>query len=37
MATSVYPAIAGNTNNTTAAQFIPELWSDEIIAAYKRI
>ena len=36
MATSVYPAIAGNTNNTTAAQFIPELWSDEIIAAYKK-
>jgi len=36
MATSVYPAMGGNTNNTTAANFIPEIWSDEIIAAYKK-
>jgi N4-gp56 family major capsid protein len=36
MATSVYPATGGITNNTTAANFIPEIWSDEIIAAYKK-
>tara|TARA_R110000765_G_scaffold196321_1_gene301995 strand:- start:1687 stop:2601 length:915 start_codon:yes stop_codon:yes gene_type:complete len=36
MTTSVYPAQGGVTNNTTAANFIPELWSDEIIAAYKK-
>jgi len=36
MATSVYPAQGGVTNNTTAASFIPEIWSDEIIAAYKK-
>ena len=36
MATSVYPAQGGVTNNTTAANFIPEIWSDEIIAAYKK-
>tara|TARA_R110001599_G_C12164344_1_gene652563 strand:- start:6 stop:890 length:885 start_codon:yes stop_codon:yes gene_type:complete len=28
--------MGGNTNNTTAANFIPEIWSDEIIAAYKK-
>jgi len=26
---------AGNQNITTAAKFIPDLWSDETIAAYK--
>ena len=36
MATSTFPANGGFTNNTTAAAFIPELWSDEIIAAYKQ-
>ena len=36
MTTSVYPAQGGVTNNTTAANFIPEIWSDEIIAAYKK-
>ena len=36
MATSVYPATGGQMNNTTQAVFIPEIWSDEIIAAYKR-
>ena len=36
MATSVYPNQAGAVTNTTAASFIPELWSDEIVAAYKR-
>jgi hypothetical protein len=25
-----------HVTNTTAATFIPELWSDEIIAAYKK-
>ncbi len=36
MATSVYPTQGGVTNNTTSANFIPEIWSDEIIAAYKK-
>jgi N4-gp56 family major capsid protein len=36
MATSVYPATGGFTNNTTAATFIPELWSDEVRAAYEK-
>ena len=36
MATSVYPAVGGITSNTTQAVFIPEIWSDEIVAAYKR-
>lgn len=35
MATSVYPATGGFVDNTSAAAFIPELWSDEVIAAYK--
>ena len=35
MATSVYPATAGFVDNTSAAKFIPEIWSDEVIAAYK--
>lgn len=33
MATAFSPA--NSVTNTTAATFIPELWSDEIIAAYK--
>ena len=36
MATSVYPATGGIVDNTKAAVFIPEIWSDEIVAAYKR-
>lgn len=36
MATSVYPATGGFVDNTSAATFIPELWSDEIIASYKK-
>jgi hypothetical protein len=36
MATSVFPATGGIQSNTTQAVFIPEIWSDEIIAAYKR-
>jgi hypothetical protein len=35
MATSVYPATGGMVDNTSAATFIPEIWSDEVIAAYK--
>ena len=34
MATAFSPA--NNTTVTTAANFIPKLWSDEIIAAYKK-
>ena len=34
MATSFSPA--NNTTVTTAANFIPEIWSDEIIASYKK-
>jgi len=36
MATSVYPATGGFVGNTDAATFIPEIWSDEIIAAYQK-
>ena len=36
MATSVYPATGGFVDNTSAAKFIPEIWSDEVIAAYKQ-
>lgn len=35
MTTSVYPATGGFVDNTSAAVFIPEIWSDEVIAAYK--
>ena len=35
MATSVYPNMGGAVDNTSAANFIPEIWSDEVIAAYK--
>lgn len=35
MATSVYPATGGFVDNTSADTFIPELWSDEIRAAFK--
>jgi N4-gp56 family major capsid protein len=34
MATAFSPA--NNTTVTTAANFIPEIWSDEIVAAYKK-
>ena len=30
------PLGAGHVTNTTANTFIPELWSDEVIAAYKK-
>jgi hypothetical protein len=36
MATSVYPAQGGVSNVTTQANFIPELFSDEVRAAYKK-
>jgi N4-gp56 family major capsid protein len=36
MATSTYPAMGGAVDNTSAATFIPEIWSDEIIAAYQK-
>jgi len=36
MATSTYPATGGIVDNTSAATFIPELWSDEIRAAYEK-
>ena len=35
MTTSVYPAQGGTVDNTSAATFIPELWSDEIKVAYE--
>ena len=36
MADSTYPATGGFVDNTSAATFIPEIWSDEIIAAYQK-
>ena len=36
MATSVYPAQGGAVDNTSAASFIPEIWSDEVVAAYEK-
>ena len=36
MATSTYPATGGFVDNTSAATFIPEMWSDEIRAAFKQ-
>ena len=36
MATATYFGAAGNTAKTEAATFIPEIWSDEIIAAYQK-
>ena len=35
MATSTFPTMTGAVDNTSAATFIPEVWSDEIVAAYK--
>ena len=35
MATSTFPTQTGTVDNTSAATFIPELWSDEVVAAYK--
>ena len=36
MATSTYPSMTGAVDNTSAAKFIPEIWSDEVIAAYEK-
>jgi len=36
VATATYPGAAGNTALTEAATFVPEIWSDEIIAAYQK-
>src|SRR6056300_1605169 len=36
MATDTYPGAGGFTAKTEAATFIPEIWSDEIIAAYQK-
>ena len=36
MATSTFPNMGGAVNNTSAATFIPEIWSDEIRAAYEQ-
>tara|TARA_R110000787_G_scaffold107248_4_gene215093 strand:+ start:21 stop:986 length:966 start_codon:yes stop_codon:yes gene_type:complete len=35
MATSTFPTMTGAVDNTSAATFIPEIWSDEIVAAYQ--
>lgn len=36
MTDSTYPATGGFVDNTSAATFIPEIWSDEIVAAYQK-
>ena len=36
MATSDYPSMTGAVANDSAATFIPEIWSDEIIASYQK-
>jgi HK97 family phage major capsid protein len=36
MATVPYPGATGITGKTEAGTFIPEIWSDEIIAAYQK-
>jgi N4-gp56 family major capsid protein len=36
MATSVYPSQTGAIDNTSSAVFIPEIWSDEVVAAYEK-
>jgi N4-gp56 family major capsid protein len=36
MATSTYPSQTGAIDNTSSAVFIPEIWSDEVVAAYEK-
>jgi N4-gp56 family major capsid protein len=36
MTDSTYPAQGGTVDNTSAATFIPEIWSDEVVAAYQQ-
>ena len=33
---AVYPTAANIVDNTSAATFIPEIWSDEVVAAYQK-
>tara|TARA_R110000803_G_scaffold54828_1_gene111641 strand:- start:922 stop:1887 length:966 start_codon:yes stop_codon:yes gene_type:complete len=35
MANAAFPSMTGTVDNTSAATFIPEVWENEIIAAYK--
>tara|TARA_R110000803_G_scaffold1228_5_gene4008 strand:+ start:1204 stop:2169 length:966 start_codon:yes stop_codon:yes gene_type:complete len=35
MTNSTFPTMTGAVDNTSSASFIPEIWSDEIIASYK--
>ena len=35
MATGTYPSMDGTMDNTSSANFIPEIWDDEVIASYK--
>ena len=35
MTDSTYPANGGFVDNTSAATFVPEIWSDEVVAAYQ--
>ena len=35
MTDSTYPAPGGFVDNTSAATFIPDIWSDEVVAAYQ--
>ena len=34
--TSVYPDMTNAVDNASAATFIPEIWSDEVVAAYEK-
>ena len=36
MTDSVYPLTGGFVDNTSASKFIPEIWSDEVVAAYEQ-
>ena len=36
MATSTYPTNTGFVDNSSAETFIPEIWSDEVIASYQK-
>ena len=36
MATSTFPVMTGAVDNSSAATFIPEIWSDEVVAAYEQ-
>lgn len=36
MATSVYPNMGGAVGRSDVGTFIPQVWSDQIIAAYKK-